>query len=155
MKKFNQTITIEVSVNSIAQNLLGKMDKSTVNADSIVETLMEIVPLEKMQYLHNVLNGFTNEIDVKVGEMFYCNHKLYHPNHPIVKENDLKDKYIEIGNCVVTNINLYTKDKVEVEYEFWSRDGIQKERFWVNHQLLEVWREENTSLFLDEKGQAM
>ena len=142
MKAFNKTITVEVSLDSIAQNMLGKMDKSVINASEIIETILETIPLEKVQYLYNSLNGFSNEINVKVGEMFYCNNRIYHPNHPIVKENDLKDKYMEIGNCVIVEIGLYSKNKVEVECDFWGRDGVGKDKFWVRHQSLEVYRED-------------
>lgn len=141
MKTFNKVIAVEVSLNSIAQNLLSKIEKSVVNADVIVETIMETIPMEKLQYLYNSLNGFSNEINVAIGEIFYCNHSVYYPYHPVVKSENRKDPYMHIGNCIVTDIDLYKNDKVEVECDYWTKNGIiQKERFWVRHQSLEVYR---------------
>ena len=140
MKKFDKVITVEVSLDSIAHNMLSKMDKSVINASEIVETILETIPLEKVQYLYNALNGFSNEINVKVGELFYCNHLVYHPNHPTVKSEGRKDCYMPVGNCVVTDVNLYSNDKVQIECDFWNRNGMQKERFWVRHQSLETFR---------------
>lgn len=155
MKSFNKTITVEVSLDSIAQNMLGKMDKSVINASEIIETILETIPLEKVQYLYNSLNGFSNEINVKVGEKYYCNHLLYQPHHPLIKKEGRTDSYIAIGNCIVTDVNLYSNDKVEVECDFWRKNDIQKERFWVRHQSLEVYRENEENLFLDENNNPM
>ena len=141
MKKFDKSIMVEISLDSVAHNLLSKMDKSVI-ADTIVETIIETIPLEKIQYLYNVLNGFSNEINIKIGDMFYCNHLLYHPYHPVVKNENRKDHYMPVGNCIVTDVNLYSSEKVQIECDFWTKNGVQKERFWVRHQSLEVYREE-------------
>ena len=85
MKQFNQVITVEVSVDSIAQQLLKTFSSEFKHADALAETIVS-TSLDKgtISFLYNSLNGYSNDINFKVGDMITCSESTYGyvPNEP-------------------------------------------------------------------------
>ncbi len=137
MKTFNQVITVEVSVDAIAQQLLNTISDSFPHREMLVETIIGCgLQASNLTYLYNSLNGFTNEINFKIGQEVMCSEMTYQPNHPNKPTN--KD-YVALGNCVIVDINPYSKQKVLVEYTGYNKLGEEKkETTWVSHSTLSV-----------------
>lgn len=137
MKTFNQVITVEVSVDSIANQLINTISESFPHREMLVETIIS-TGLDKgtLNYLYNSLNGYTNEINFQVGEVVKCSQKVYQYKSENSREEN-RSEYSEIGECVIVDINIYTSDKVCVEFDKWQREGTTKKvKEWVNHSTL-------------------
>ena len=130
MKSFNQTITVQVEVDSIAKDFLASIKEDFKHRELLVESIIGSA-LEKggLNYIYNSLHGYTGDIDFKVGDGVITSHREYRRIH-VTEER----KYSPIGWCKVVNINLYSDDKVQVEYTDINENG---ETFqvitWVSH----------------------
>lgn len=117
MKKFNQVITVEVSVDSIAQLLLQSMSADFKHKELVAETIIgSSLNAGNISYVYNALNGYTNEIDFKVGEEVECSEDKWD------YENG-EEKRISIGKCLIKSIDLYQRDKLTVEFTKTRKDG--------------------------------
>jgi hypothetical protein len=139
MKKFNQVITVEVSVDSVAQHLLSTISDSFPHGEQVVETIIgAMLNDNKLGFLYNSLNGYSNDINFVVGQSFYCSTKKYmYKSEESREKNDTQMS--EIGQVLIKDINIYDKDKVLVSYDFYNKDGsISTKEDWVNHLTLSV-----------------
>jgi hypothetical protein len=137
MKKFNQVITIEVSVDDIASKLLSCMSDTSKHNENIVESIIggavanSLTPL--ITNLYNSLNGYTNDIDFAVGQVVVCSDKVtkYIKNGI---EEAFEREYISIGECEVVEIDIHRTNKVKVAYTVLDRKGnIKNETTWSRH----------------------
>jgi hypothetical protein len=144
MKKFNKVITIEVSVDSIADKLLSTFDANFAHRDMLTETLIATaMDKNTIGYLYNSLNGYTNDVDFEVGQTVECTENVYQykeveqpistdPN--VVVPIEYKEDLLPLGTCVITEINPYTKDKLKVKAMVRNSKGeLVEKNTWVNH----------------------
>lgn len=139
MKKFNQVITVEVSVDSIAQQLLSTMKEDFKHSELLTEAIIAS-SLDKgnISYVYNSLNGFTNEIDFKIGDEIRVKDEEY---TYYTEKGEIVDSSVRGGGFVVgvvKDINIYKSDKLFVEMYLVDRNGsrnynIRIKTDWVNH----------------------
>lgn len=133
MKSFNQTINIEVQVDTIANKLLSSMDDANPHSALIAETIVGTLAAEgRLSGLYNALNGWETTIDFKVGQRVNCDDTQYNGS-----------KRQPIGNCEIIEINEYKSDSnIKVSYEYLF-DGNSKELSsgskWVSIKSLSAW----------------
>jgi len=129
MKKFNQSIKVEVEVDAIAEQLLSTINPEFKHREQVVESIIGNAIREKSMttQIYNSLNGFSNEINFKVGDIVKCSRGLY--------DQDKK------GNiCRVIDVNIYNHyDKLRVEY--YNSKGELNEQ-WVSHSYCEITADE-------------
>ena len=111
MKKFNQVITIEVGIDSIAQQLLSQINPEfkhrEILAEAIIGVHVENYDAQKLTYLYNSLNGFTSDINFKVGDFVMAKDLAFYV--PIYTGHGIKG--------TVKEINKYaTHAKLVVEF---------------------------------------
>ena len=128
MKKFNKIITVEVSVDSIAnlllQSLAPDFKHKELVAEAVIATSLES---NNLSYVYNALNGYSAEIDFKLGDEVMCSEKEY-------QYANGEQSRVELGLCKVIAINLYVSNKLTVEYQYQCKDGSFKtETRHVNH----------------------
>ena len=134
MKKFNKVITIEVAVDSIAEQLLSTLSPDFKHRELVVEAIIGAgVDKNTLSYVYNALNGFSPEIDFKVGDVVRSEHTewMYPTEESRTKRNSVST---EIGECKVIAIDLFTKDKLKVEYVYQNIEGkTDLNTTWVSH----------------------
>lgn len=134
MQKFNQVITVEVPVDSIAQQLLSQFKEDSLHKELIVETIIGRAlsgrDSKMLSKIYNSINGFNVEIDVKVGQIIKAhNHRAY----SYVIGKDTSDS-VDINQCRVINVNKYADDSLQVEYYILNRKHEPVlETKWVSH----------------------
>lgn len=125
MKKFNQVIKVEVSVDSIADQLLNSFNPEFKHREMLTETIIALgIEKNTLTYLYNNLNGYTNDINFKEGDVVICKDQCY----KFVDEGTdgvakWVEKYVKIGQCVVKSVNPLAENKVVIEYDSINRDG--------------------------------
>jgi hypothetical protein len=129
MKRFNKVITIEVSVDNIANELRNKLVDSFPHGDLVVETIIGSSNEQQLSLLYNSLNGFTNEIDFKVGDKvrptnlhsygFWCQEDI--------DKNDSSNKRIE--EAIIDEIDIYAPKKLKVKFLVPNKDNIMEYRY--------------------------
>jgi len=134
LKQFNQVITVEVSVDSIAQKLLESMNVDFKHAELVTEAVIgSALHSGKLSYIYNALNGFTNDINFKVGDKVRTTKKAYMYKTPSSKERS-SSEYATMDNCVVLEIDEYRDAKLLLEYDHYNRDEtIVRKQEWVSH----------------------
>lgn len=138
MKSFNKTITVEVTVDSIANKLLAMMNPDEKHSDLVVETIIgSAIALPKqgdllLSNLYNSLNGYTNEIDFEIGEQVKCEYEVYTYQRT---ENDTYSRRNRvIGDCTIEQLDIYSDRKIKVSYECLNSKGENiVETQWVKH----------------------
>lgn len=143
MKKFNETITVEVEVDNIADQLLNTFKEDNPHREMITETIIGLAIKDKnIGFLYNSLMGYTNEIDFKVGQNVVSTNSYWgYRQTPIIgQESEVKYERanLPIGDCVIVNIdNLKKEDKVKVSFFTIDSTGKSIEKLeWVNHRNL-------------------
>jgi hypothetical protein len=136
MKKFNQVIQIEIEVDMVAQKLLAEFKEDFKHRELLTETIVGTALNNGIvSYLYNSLNGFSADIDFKVGDVVICNGTWYQYYDMIDNQLVKTGKRVEIGICTIVEIDLYSDSKVKVEFESYSSDGTtSKELQWVDHR---------------------
>lgn len=132
MKTFNQTITVEISVDDIAQQLLNTMEENYVHRELVVETIIATsLHAGNLTHLYNSLNGYTSEINFTPGQLIDCSKNIYQ----YVWEGDsVVSRHLPIGQCVVIDVDKYRDDKVKIQYYTMDRSGEKSSNEdWVSH----------------------
>lgn len=125
LKQFNKDIRVTVSVDSIAEMLCNSFDAENPHRFMLTNTLIDLgLKHDTLTYLYNNLNGFTNEINFKIGQPVYCTDTYY---------NRIEGGRKEIGNCRIIDIDLYSNHKVKVQ---WENDGKSDSEAWTEHHNL-------------------
>lgn len=146
MKKFNQTISVEVQVDSIAEMLLEKISDVFPNREEMAETVILMgMQSDCLDKVYNNLLGFTNYPEnLEVGMTVNCTETYYggmlmNPERIEGEPAKWESKYIPIGTCVITEINPIRKDNVQVTFLGFTRQGEQRANLqWVNHKSLQI-----------------
>ena len=136
MKKFNQVIEVQVSVDTIADKLCKMFSKEEKHAELVTETiignLLNKGTKEGISQLYNALNGYTSDIDFEVGDFIICHKKVY--NNFKQEDGSFKERYEAIEEATVVDIDLYRSDKLKIEYNYMDSKGIIKTtQTWVSH----------------------
>ncbi len=135
MKRFNEVITVEVSVDAIAEQLLNAMSKEYLHAELVTETIIGNLLRNKgesISQVFNALNGYTNEIDFSVGDMLIANEHAY--THVPKDDGTFEEVYQKIGLCTIEDIDLYSNKKLKVSYEYTTKDGkVQTRTSQISH----------------------
>lgn len=136
MKKFNKVISVEVSVDAIAQQLLKSFDPQFPHREMLTETIIGMnLNNGSLGLIYNNLAGYSNDPDFKVGQEVWTPETQYH--------GDTREV---IGNCKIVAIDgTKTSSKIEVEYDYIYKSKrndtvIQEPRTgksWVSHLTLE------------------
>lgn len=132
LKKFNQSIQIEIEIDVIAEKLLSTFDSEFPHKELMTETLISIALEDgRVSDLFNTLNGFEKKLDFYVGEELYCNTEQY--MYTIEGDKWIK-KYVPIGKCLVIEINPFGKGgQILIEYTYVKDLGeTEKRKNWVN-----------------------
>lgn len=138
MKKFNQAITIEIEVDLIASQLLDTIVPLNPHRELIVEAIIgTALESGSLSLIYNAINGFTNEIDFKVGDVVDVKNGSY---YTYVKQGEAyAEKNVPMHGVKIIEINLYKKVKVLIEYTRLNNSGISsKGTSWVDHRSLSV-----------------
>ena len=121
MKQFNQTINIEVAVDSIAQTLLDTMSPDYKHREIVTEAIIA-TGLEKntLSFIFNALNGHLPHLNFNVGETVICTSTYW-----------AKGKSNEIGICRIVEINPYAECELKVEYTYVDDEKTHTAKQWV------------------------
>lgn len=141
MKKFNSTISIEIEVDAIANKMLSTMEESNPHKEMITETIItSMVMSGHIGLLYNNLNGWTNELDFKEGQLVSAKTNTY--DYSIVSKAeeamDIKMKDYEIGLATVVQIDIKrSSEKIRVSFDGIDSKGNPEKKYkWVNHKKL-------------------
>jgi hypothetical protein len=141
MKKFNQTISVEVSVDSIAEKLWSTFDPNFAHAELLTESIIgSNLESGKLGYVYNALNGFNNDIDFQVGQTVDCKESIYSwvpevDSSTSTLKGTYRREYMPLGKATIVEINLYKSDKLLVEYNTLNSKGDYiTETKWVDHR---------------------
>jgi hypothetical protein len=129
MRQFNKVISVEVSVDDIANQLLSTIAADFKHRELVAETIIG-TSLEKgtLGYLYNSLNGYTNEINFFAGDRISCKSR----ERREYVEGEMK--WAEIGDCDILEVNPYAQNKLYVRWFDVKQDGTPTERTqWVDH----------------------
>lgn len=142
---FNEVIKIEVEVQSIYEKLLATFPEDYKHKEILSHAIIGAANTHGgIGYIYNALSGFTNEIDFKVGDVVLCTEQ---ERNEFIEGDDVmvrhrKTKSVEIGKCVIKEINLYKSDKILVEFtEAYNYDdsGTRTTTSWVSHKNCTKW----------------
>lgn len=128
MMTFNKTISIEVSVDSIASKMLDCIDDANPHKVLIAETIVgTLCAEERLSSLYNALHGWESKIDFVVGQELICS--TGHYNGDVRKP---------IGKCSVVSIDRYKSDyPIQVEFEYINgEDSARSSSKWVSMKSL-------------------
>jgi len=135
LKHFNKTITVEVSVDSIAQRLLETIKEDEKHKVNIVESIISpLLHSGKLTYIYNALNGYTNEINFVVGEFVKVDSKFY--TYVDEHNKELVDQaYRQFTHGLeIVDIDIYQTNKVEIKYPYRIKDNvIEYKTNFINH----------------------
>lgn len=150
MKQYTETIKIEVAVSDIANKLLSTFPEDYKHRELLTETIIgSSLVSDKITYLYNALNGYSNEIDFQVGEKVICTEqerRVIVWEQPAIEEgavvakpigkNRKSDKTVAIGECEIVAIDLYRSDKLLVKFmtDKYYNEGQEEKEVWVNHR---------------------
>jgi hypothetical protein len=136
MKNFNKVITVEVSVDSIANMLLDSMSADFKHKELVAEAIVgRMMNDNSLGYLYNSLNGYPTTIDFQIGDEVSSNsgfrsYGYWTPES--IEKNDSCYGYVKSGKIV--EINEYGDQKLRIEYQFPNKKGeMDTNTQWVKH----------------------
>lgn len=155
MKKFNKTISIEVSLDAIANQLLSTISDGFAHRELIVETIIGTAHENgSLGAIYSALSGYKTELDFEIGqEVAVSDVSVYSyvsvPTSDTNPEKIFKEQRVPVLLATVREINLYKSngDCVMIEYAFTKRDGSQSTaKLWVDHSKLSLPVTENDNI---------
>lgn len=131
MKAFNKVIQVEVSVDTIANNLLETMLGNFPHRELVVESIIGGASNHQLSLLYNSLNGYTNDINFKVNDIIVPNDfKAY----GYWEGADQPESYRAIQEAKIIEMNIYAKEKICIEYSVPNSKGESRTSTkWVSH----------------------
>lgn len=135
LKTFNQVISVQVSVDSIAAKLLEMMDQTNPHTALVVNTVIgSALSTGKMSFIYNAVNGWSDEVNITIGKNYNIEGKYLSMYNPADGEKE------RLFTAIVKQIDEYRDgNKVEVEYTYSRKeDDIRRytETAWVDHNNL-------------------
>jgi hypothetical protein len=137
MKKFFQTVNIEVEVDAIAQNLLNQMVPSTTSEDVVEAIISRALAQDTsaLGYIHNAMLGHKAESKLFVDYIYTIkSYKVYGYWTPeSIEKNDTV--YGTVETATIIAINPYSDNPVRIRYGVPQKDGSwRQEERWVNYE---------------------
>ena len=122
MKTFNKVIKVEVSVDSIAVKLLESFKGSEFkHAELLTEAIIgSSLSADNLSYVYNALNGYSAEIDFKVGELIAVEG---------LREYS-QGTHTPVLFAEIVEIDLYKEQKLKVK---WNNLKGSESVEWVKH----------------------
>lgn len=139
MKKFNQVIKVEVSVDEIAKKLLDTFQGEYAHRELLAETIIgTALHNGTLGYVYNSLNGFSADIDFKVGQIVDCKETVWQyrvkPGTVDADTPEYDRRAYPIGESKIIDIDVYRDKKLKIEYQVMSGKGEwSTDTGWVNH----------------------
>jgi len=146
---FNQTISIEVSLDDIYRKLMGTFPEDykhkEILSHAIVGSAMEYGGIG---FIYNALNGYTNDVDFKVGDIVVCTSQDRKVYTSVTEEGKRPDwNWRAIGDCQVIEINMYKRSKLRVEFQQINSEGKSEvTSAWVDHKKCTKQAQEKVSV---------
>lgn len=145
MKTFEQVISIEVSVQAIADKLLSTFDANFAHREMLTEAIIGTgIENGSIAYVYNALGGYSNEIDFKIGQIVECTDTVHNyrqkpldPNLAVEVEQIIQYEsgYHPIGKAEIIDIDIYKRNKLKIKYTIIDSKGQPKETTdWVKHK---------------------
>ena len=142
MNKFNQTIKIEVCVDSIAQKMLDNLNVDFPHRELVTENIVGML-LERggLATLYNNLNGWEDKIDINVGDFYLCPKSelsTYREDDKYAALLDFDIEGVTYRKIKVVKVNRFVQgdNKIDVEYPYYGRDQkVSTSTIWTNHKL--------------------
>lgn len=134
MKKFNKTISVEVSVDTIANKLVESFKDDFKHKELVTESIIGTLLNEnRLSDLYNTLNGYTNEINFEPGDIVHCTEQ--YSTHVLNDEGGYDRDYQKLGNVRVDEIDIHRKHgKLKVYYKYVDIKGTTQTSYkWVSH----------------------
>lgn len=132
LTKFNQVISIEVSLDYIAETLASKMNPEFPHSNLVTNVIIgQAVANGNMTDLGRIfsaLNGHVDKLDFEVGQNLFCTETT----HDYLFSTSGKRR--EIGPCVISKVDpLRNRSKIQVSYKTMNHSGTVKEDInWVD-----------------------
>jgi hypothetical protein len=126
MKKFNQSIQIEVEVDTIANQLRSMFRNDAANADVVVEQIIGRSLTNDTQMLSkimNAMNGFQKEMTVIVGKTYQIKPMKIWGFWTQESIDNNSAVYGEVSEAVVLEINQYRDEEILIEYMVPNKTG--------------------------------
>jgi hypothetical protein len=136
MKNFNKVITVEVSVDSIANLLLDSMSTEFKHRESVVESIVgRMMNDGSLSYLYNSLNGYSSAIDFQVGDVVSSINGFrtyaYWTQESIDSNNTV---YGSVYEGRIVEINEFADKKIRLEYTVPNKKGgFDTNTQWLSH----------------------
>ena len=133
MKKFNKEITVTVSIDSIAQNLLEQFPEDYKHREIVTEAIIGSCQDNEnaLSNIYNTLNGYPCDVDFAVGDHVICTD--YYWGYPDGKADE--STRVDNGPATVLEIDPFkAKNKIRISYDKYTKDGVKEDTTWVNHQ---------------------
>lgn len=137
LPKFNDVISIEVEINSIYEKLRDTFPEDYKHKEILAHAIVgSAVEHGGITFIYNALNGYTNDIDFKVGDVIMCEEEDKTVYVPPTEEKKADWKYVPIGECKVIQVGMYRNSKLKVEFLNGRRGSEETfmETTWVNHK---------------------
>jgi hypothetical protein len=135
LKKFNQTISIEVEVDAIA-NQLQAMFKDDANFSNLVVEAIIGRSLSKdtvlLSKLMSAMNGYSKEIGLWIGEKYPVKNLTdwgYWTQESKEKKDTVRG---EVLSVTVVDINEYSDEPVKVHYDLPTLTGTRVAERWIS-----------------------
>lgn len=136
MKKFNKEITVSVSVDAIAGELLEGMHPEFKHRELVAEAMIA-TSLDKgtIGHLYSALHGHLPDINFKVDDVVICKREanMYVREGSVDEPISWKRKYQVIGECKVIEVNPFADREILIEYNKRNDEGADvMEQMWVD-----------------------
>ena len=117
MKTFNKSISIEISIDVIANMLLDNMNKEFKHSELVVEMLIGRALAKDdnrgISLLYNALNGHKNEINFQVGNIVKCSIGI----GGYWEGAEGSHSYNSDVLCTVIKVDVCSDNQLTLEYE--------------------------------------
>jgi len=136
MKKFNQSISIEISVDSIANLLLNNLHPDFKHKEIVAESIVgRMMNDHSLSYLYNSLNGFPCNVDFQVGDELYSENGIREYGFWTPESIEKNDSVHGTINFVtVVDIDIYRDSKLKIQFQIPNKKGEMINHVqWVNH----------------------
>lgn len=136
MNKFNATISVTVSVDTIANNLLEQINPEFKHRELVVEGIIgRMLSQDRaaLSRLYNSLNGYIDDINFKVGDVIIPEDLMVHGYW----DEDRGIRRISrkhVGRATVVEVNKYGNCTLKVAFAVPEKDGILGiNTEWIEH----------------------
>lgn len=132
LKSFNQTISIEVSIDSIAQKMASMMNPEDPHTNLLVNVVVgQAVANSRtldLGRIFNAMNGHVDRLDFEVGQELFCEEDVH---SYLFSKGGSRHK---IGPCKILTVDpLKDGDTIKVEYTTMNYNGkVVQDQRWVS-----------------------